>query len=110
MMKKCVELERIYAPSDNIVARDIAGEMIIVPLIAGIGDMEEDLFSLNETGKAVWGLLDGKSNLHEIIIALSNEYEASESEIKTDVMGIVQELFKRGIVVKATSDREIRCA
>ena len=28
------------------------GGIIIVPLVAGIGDMEDELFTLNDTGKA----------------------------------------------------------
>ena len=34
------------------------GEIIIVPLVAGIGDMEDELFTLNDTVKASWGQLD----------------------------------------------------
>ena len=44
----------MYVPSEDIVAREIEGELIIVPLAAGIGDMEDELFSLNETGREIW--------------------------------------------------------
>ena len=37
-------------PSEDVVAREIEGEFIIVPLAAGIGDMEDELYSLNESG------------------------------------------------------------
>ena len=58
-----ISIEAVYIPSDDVVAREIEGELIIVPLVAGIGDMEDELFTLNETGKAVWKRLDGKENL-----------------------------------------------
>ena len=48
-----------YAPSDGVVAREIEGEVVIVPLKAGIGDLEDELYSLNETGRGVWRLLNG---------------------------------------------------
>jgi hypothetical protein len=48
-----IELSKIYEPSEDIVARVIEGELIIVPLVAGIGDLEDELFTLNETGRAI---------------------------------------------------------
>ena len=38
-----VRMEAVYAPSEDVVAREIEGELIIVPLVAGIGDMEDEL-------------------------------------------------------------------
>ena len=46
-------LDAVYTPSEDIVAREIEGEIIIVPLVAGIGDMEDELYTLNDTGKAI---------------------------------------------------------
>ena len=40
-----VNLEAAYAPSEDVVAREIEGELIIVPLVAGIGDMEDELYT-----------------------------------------------------------------
>ena len=59
-MKVSAKLNSVYIPSEDIVAREIEGEIIIVPLSAGIGDAEDDLFSLNETGRAFWKLWTGK--------------------------------------------------
>ena len=42
-----VQLSGIYMRSEEIVAREIEGELIVVPLTAGIGDMEDELYSLN---------------------------------------------------------------
>lgn len=95
-----INLEGIYAPSDDIIAREIEGELIIVPLVAGIGDMEDELFTLNETGRAIWKLLNGKRSLREVIMELSAEFKASEGEIETDVLGLVKELFRRKIVLE----------
>ena len=47
-----IALENFCRPSDDVAAREIEGETIIVPRVAGIGDMEE-LFTLNDTGKAI---------------------------------------------------------
>jgi len=63
--------DAVYVPSDDVVAREIEGELIIIPLVAGIGDMEDELYTLNDTGKAIWNLLDGQATLDEIISALA---------------------------------------
>ena len=49
----------------------IGGEIIIVPPVAGISAMEDELFTLNDTGKAVWEQLDGQRSLGEVVAALS---------------------------------------
>ncbi len=98
-----VQIGKIYVPSDDIVAREIEGELIIVPLVAGIGDLEDELFTLNETGKAIWDLLDGKRNLRDVAAALVENYESSPEEIEQDVLGLVEELAERRMLVEVSS-------
>lgn len=94
-----INLEFIYEISDNIVAREIEGELIIIPLVSGIGDLDDELFTLNETGKAIWKHIDGKTDLETIITNLVEEYTANREEIERDVLGLVAELARRRMVV-----------
>jgi hypothetical protein len=96
-----VQLDTVYAVSQEVVAREIEGELIIVPLAAGIGDLEDELYTLNDSGKAVWALLDGGRSLKQVVQALSDEYEAPLEEIEQDVLGLVGELARRRILVEA---------
>ncbi len=96
-------LEKVYKVSEDVVARKIEGEIIIVPLVSGIGDMEDELFTLNATGEAIWDKLDGNKSLKDIIADISAEYENSKENIEIDVLGFVRELSKRGIVVEIDS-------
>ena len=93
-------MDAIYAPSEDIVARSIEGELIIVPLVAGIGDLEDELFTLNETGKVIWDRLDGKKKLKEVLAELSAEFEAPVGEIEQDLIGLVEELVRRKILAE----------
>jgi len=99
-MEAKVFLDRSYMPSEDVVAREIEGELIIVPLVAGIGDMEDELFTMNETGKAIWDRLDGKKKLKDVLGELFAEFEASAGEIEKDVIGLVDELVRRRILVE----------
>jgi hypothetical protein len=91
--------EAIYRPSENIVARKIEGEIIIVPLTCSVGEAEDDLYTLNETGKDIWELLNGKLTMKEIVHRLTDLYEAPIAEIEKDVTALVGELLSRGILV-----------
>jgi hypothetical protein len=98
-----ITTDSILIPSDDIVAREIEGELIIVPLVSGIGDLEDELFTLNDTGKAIWRKLDGQLRLGEIIKSLVQDYDAPEKEIEKDVLGLVEELLKRRMLVESES-------
>ncbi len=98
-----IRMDAAYVPSDDIVAREIEGELIIVPLVAGIGDLEDELFTMNETGKAIWDRLDGNTSLDEVVAAMVQDYDASPGEIERDVRGLVEELVRRRMLVEATS-------
>ena len=91
--------DSVYAVSDDVVAREIEGEIIIVPLVAGIGDLEDELFTLNATGKAIWERLDGHRSLNDVIAELAAEYQAPPGEIEIDVLGLVEELSRRRMLV-----------
>ena len=99
-MHQKVKIDSIYIPSEDIVARVIEDEMIIVPLVSGIADMEDDLFTLNETGRAIWDRLDGKRNLREIVEDLSEEFDSPIQELENDVVGFVQALFERKMLIE----------
>jgi len=100
IMEAKLKFGAIYTPSDDVVAREIEGELIIVPLTSGIGDMEDDLFTLNETGRSIWDRLDGKRSLKDIVAELRNGFEDKAGEIEQDVVGLTSELLKRRMLVE----------
>ena len=102
-MSNDLRLTARYAPSDDVVARDIEGELIIVPLAAGIGDMEDELFTLNETGRAIWNRLDGVASLQDIAAGLATEFDAPLDRITEDVAGFTAELVRRRMLVEVTA-------
>ena len=98
-----ITLDATYVPSEDVVSRDIEGELIIVPLTAGTGGTEEEqeaIFTLNETGRAIWDRLDGQRSLRDLVTEFSAEYESPAGEIERDVLGLVAELLKRNMLVE----------
>lgn len=95
-----VSFDTICLPSENVVARVIEDDIIIVPLVAGIGNADDEIYTLNETGRAIWQQLDGQKSLNEVIINLSKEFSCPIDEIKNDVLGFVSEMINQGMIEK----------
>ena len=102
-MKSQVDLDATFAPSEEIVAREIVGELVIVPLTAEIGDLEDALYSLNETGREIWDRLDGAKSLRDVAAELEQIYDGPKDEIERDVIGLVGELLSRSMLVEVPS-------
>jgi Coenzyme PQQ synthesis protein D (PqqD) len=97
-MTPSVTLDTVCAPSDDVVAREIEGEVIIVPLTGGIGDIEGEAYTLNDTGRAIWRHLDGVRTLREVATSLLADYEAPQSELEADVVGFAAQMVQRRIL------------
>jgi hypothetical protein len=93
-----VTLDSICVPSDNVVAREIEGEIIIVPLVTGIGNADDELYTLNSTGHELWGRLDGRKTLGDIVRELEEEFSAAPGGISADVLGFASEMARMGIL------------
>jgi hypothetical protein len=91
-------LKSVCLPSEDVVARVIEGDMIIVPLVAGMGDSDDELYTLNETGKTIWQKLDGQKTLGQIANELAEEFSSIADEIEKDVLGFASELLRRGML------------
>jgi hypothetical protein len=98
-METQTTLVTICITSEDVVAREIEDEVIIVPLVAGIGDADDELYTLNETGQAIWQKLDGQQTLGQVVTALAQEYGAPPADLEADVLGFASELTRRGILV-----------
>ncbi len=95
-----VRIDAAYVPSEGVVAREIEGETVIVPLVSSIGDIEDEICALSETGRAIWRKLEEARPLCRIAAELAEEFESPVEEIERDVLGFVGELVARRMVVR----------
>ena len=94
-----LKLSTVCVSSEDVVAREIESEIVIVPLTAGIGNMEDELYTFNPTGRAIWKKLDGQRTLKDVAELLGKEFDPPLSEIERDVLGFASELLRRRILV-----------
>ncbi|MCK5313455.1 MAG: PqqD family protein [Desulfobacteraceae bacterium] len=94
-----ISITKKYFCNEDVIIREIEGEYLMIPIASGIGDMEDEMYTLNEPGIAVWKKLSPEKTLGNVIDGLCKEYDAPKDEIATDVIGLIEELYKRRIVL-----------
>jgi hypothetical protein len=86
----------VLRPSPEVVARDIAGEHLLVPVRNGASQMDF-IFTANEVGSRVYRLLDGRRDVGAIARVISQEFEVDEERARADVLDFLGALFEAGL-------------
>jgi len=76
-----------YAINKGVLWQETDGEIVIVA-------PKQDPAYLNESGSAIWKLIDKGLDETKIVETLSKEYKEDEKIIKKDVISIIKELVK----------------
>ena len=85
------QLADVFARSDRIVGRRIAGEYVLVPLV-GRGTDADFIYTLNRVAAAIWEALDGKASGEDVVRHVVDHYEVAESEAAADYLDLVETL------------------
>ena len=86
-----------FVRSDSVVARVVAGETLIVPVRAKVGDLAS-IYSFNGTGTLIWKLLESPRTVSELASAVVSEYEVDQATAMRDVTDFVREMKGVGLV------------
>ena len=86
-------LNNTYQKDSNIVYRKIADEYILVPIRQQVADLN-CIYTLNEIGALIWELIDGKSNIKQILKNITASYDVEEEAAKDDLISFISQLLK----------------
>ena len=89
--------EQSFVRSQAVVARVVAGETLIVPVRAKVGDLAS-IYSFNGTGSLIWKLLDAPRTAAELAMAVAEEYEVELTQAARDVGEFLGEMKAVGLV------------
>ena len=92
-----ISMDTIIKKSENVVFRKIQDEYILVPIVASAADVES-IFILNETGAAVWEMIDGVRKLSDIVGNIKSEYESEGEQTERDIMAFVDDMMEARVV------------
>jgi hypothetical protein len=92
-----IATQQTFIRSRSVVARVVAGETLIVPIRAKVGDLAS-IYSFNSTGSLIWQLLESPKTLSQLADAVAREYEIEATEAERDVTEFVGDMQAVGLV------------
>lgn len=90
-----------YRKSEDVIARQIAGEMLLVPIRGDLAGMQR-IFALDEVGECIWQQLDAQPSLHTIRDAVLANFDVPEEQAEADIQEFIAELLEAGLVVEGS--------
>jgi len=93
-------LKGIFRKREEIVARDIAGERILVPVRGKLADMQR-IFSLSPVAAFLWDQIDGRQDLQTIFAKVIEDYEVGQEDAAEDLREFITELLEAGLIEEA---------
>ena len=101
-----------YVRRPGVMARRVAGEMLLVPVNARTVDEAHktaELFVLNATAERLWELLASPISIEDLARNLIDEFEVSAEVARADAAAFIRSLRDIGIAVEEdTRDDERR--
>ena len=94
--------EEIFARSQAVIARVVAGETLIIPVHDKVGDLAS-IYSLNYTGSLIWKLLGSPRTVTQLAIAVAQEFEVEPEMVRWDVADFLNEMVAVGVVELSAS-------
>ena len=91
----------VFRHGDSLVARDLAGEKVIIPVRGKVGDLGW-IYTLNAVANDVWNLLDGNRRLCDVVNQLQQEYEVDPQTLAGDIQQLIRDLQQEGLIVAET--------
>ena len=92
-----VNRDEVLVRSPSVVARVVAGETLIVPVRAKVGDLAS-IYSFNGSGTLIWKLLQFPKTVAQLATAITQEYEVAAEQAELDVTQFVAEMKAAGLV------------
>ena len=89
--------DEVLVRSKSVVARMVAGETLIVPIRAKVGDLAS-IYSFNGTGSLIWKLLESPKTVSQLATAVAQAYEVEPAQAERDVTNFVNEVKSVGLV------------
>ncbi len=91
---------RIYRKNPAFIAREIAGEIIIIPIKREAYQLSAIYNLNNEVSVKIWKLINGKRTLSEIKEKILQEFDVQEQRLNKDLQEFIFDLEKVGAIKK----------
>lgn len=86
-----------YQRNHDVVSRSIEGELIIVPIRSGVGDLNS-LYTLNAVGSVLWDFMDEEHTIGEMVQRICDEFEVTAAQAQQDIEAFLDSLMAEHLV------------
>ncbi len=81
----------------EVVARQIEGELVIVPIRSGVGDLNS-LYTLNPVGSVLWDFMNEGHTIAEMVRRVCDEFEVSSSRAQNDIQDFLDSMMAEKLI------------
>jgi hypothetical protein len=81
----------------EVVSRQIEGELIIVPIRHGVGDLNS-LYTLNPVGSVLWNFMTEGHTVPEMVQRICDEFEVSTAQAQGDIHNFLDSLLEEKLI------------
>jgi hypothetical protein len=86
-----------YKRNQDVVSRNIQGELVIVPIRSGVGDLNS-LYTLNPVGCVLWEFMNDEHTVSEMVQRVCDEFEVTEAQAQPDIESFLVSLVAEDLV------------
>jgi hypothetical protein len=86
-----------FVRNREVVSRQIEGELVIVPIRRGVGNLNA-LYTLNAVGSVLWEYLSEGHTVPEMVQRVCAEFEVSVIQAQNDIRDFVDSLLEEQLV------------
>ena len=87
-----IENESKITKTDDCVETVVDGELVLMNVVSGV------FYSLKDTGKRAWELLDDQRSFGVLVDAMHKEYEVTEDVCRAELAKLIGDLEERTLV------------
>ena len=86
-----------YKRNQDVVSRNIDGELVIVPIRSGVGDLNS-LYTLNPVGCVLWEFMTESHTVPEMVQRVCNEFEVTQAQAQPDIESFLESMLAEQLV------------
>ena len=86
-----------FIRNQDVVARKIQGELIIVPIRRGVGDLNS-LYTLNAVGAVLWDFMTEGHTIGEMVGRVCDEFDVTAAQAQCDIEAFLDSLVQEQLV------------
>ena len=86
-----------YKRNPGVVSRKIEGELIVVPIRSGVGDLNS-LYTLNPVGSVLWEFMAEGHTIAEMVQRICEEFEVTAIQAERDIEAFLDSLMEEKLV------------